>query len=113
MREAVLILEDNDDKTSLILSKYRDTLRHKPVFIARSVEDAKSFLSADQGLVVCFLDHDLGFGCGTGMELLEWLALVMPHFVFRIYITAAGLSTSEQMRKFCEKHNFPHERLYG
>ncbi len=112
-RISILILEDNDEKIQNILVKYKDLFKNNEVFIARSVETAKWYISADPGGIWLFLDYELAPGCGTGTEFLDWMLAKAPQFLHRVIAISYSLEACKLWRAMCEKAGIPIERSWS
>ncbi len=111
-REAVLILEDNDEKLFNVLLKFKDVIAKKEVYIARNVEQAKAFVLTDPGLLWVFLDEELGPGCGTGTQFLEWLLVSAPMMILHVVATSYSLEACKRWRVMCEAVCIPIQRSW-
>lgn len=109
--QAVLILEDNNDKIANIFMKYGELLRYQTVFIARTVETAKAFVESDPGLMTIFVDYELDPGCGDGLQFMNWLMLNAAHFVERVVITTFSLTVGKEIARLCREKGIEAEKL--
>lgn len=108
----LLILEDNLDKLTLLLSRFRQRTSGKTILCADSVTKGQSLaLSLLDGIPFeLWLDSELNGS--FGIQFLYWLIELnmKPSFVL---ITTMGPNAKRMMVERCVKFDIPHDSWAG
>jgi two-component system, OmpR family, response regulator len=95
VRQRILVVEDDEDVGSLLLSVLRD--EHRDVFLARDLETAKALAGAGD-MHVIVLDVALPRGL-EGLRFLDWYYANAEHRAKVIVLSALGREILDEVRE--------------
>lgn len=108
----LLILEDNPDKRSLLLDRYRRRTEGKTILCADSVKKGQLLVQKllDGGAFELWLDNELVGS--SGLDFLNWLIEYdcKPTYVL---VTTFTPRVQNEMKAICVANNMPHSVWAG
>jgi hypothetical protein len=109
----LLVLEDNPDKLSNLLLRYRDRYKENTLVICDTVPKAQAMIQklVSEEPFELWLDEELRGG-GSGHEFFKWLIefQAKPSFLL---ITTLGLRAKELMENCARLNNVPYSVWAG